>query len=105
ERADAPGYLEMGVPLDYGNGASEVVREIVEQGTARQKLLTESLRAGDIERALIEWRSLLRHIVWAPDYDWPRWREIKAAAGRFIEATTSPALAALPPLTAAQQRR
>ena len=105
ERADVPGYLEMGVPLDYGAGASEVVREIVEQGVARTKLLTESLRAGDIERALIEWRSLLRHIVWAADDDWSRWRDLKAAAARYIEQTTSPTLHALPPLTAAQQRR
>jgi hypothetical protein len=105
ERADVPGYLEMGVPLTYGDGASEVVREIVAHGTARQKLLTESLRPGDIERGVIEWRSLLRHIVWAPDYDWPRWRELKAAAAQHIDDTPSPTLLALPPLTAAQQRR
>ncbi len=105
ERADVPGYLDMGVPLTYGDGASEVVREIVAHGTARQKLLTESLRPGDIERGVIEWRSLLRHIVWAPDYDWPRWRELKAAAAQHIEDTPSPTLSALPPLTAAQQRR
>lgn len=105
ERADVPGYLEMGVPLTYGDGASEVVREIIEHGTARQKLLTESLRPGDIERAVIEWRSLLRHIVWAPDYEWPRWRELKAAAAQHIDDTPSPTLLALPPLTAAQQRR
>ena len=32
ERADQPGYLEMGVPVNYGAGASEVVREIIEHG-------------------------------------------------------------------------
>lgn len=105
KRADVPGYLEMGVPLTYGDGASEVVREIIEHGTARQKLLTESLRPGDIERAVIEWRSLLRHIVWAPDYEWSRWRELKAAAAQHIDDTPSPTLLSLPPLTAAQQRR
>ncbi len=105
ERADVPGYLEMGVPLTYGDGASEVVREIVQHGTARQKLLTESLRPGDLERGVIEWRSLLRHIVWAPAYEWPRWHALKAAAAQHIEDTPSPTLLALPPLTAAQQRR
>jgi hypothetical protein len=105
ERADVPGYLEMGVPLDYGDGASEVVRELVAHSTARQKLLTESLRAGDLERGIVEWRSLLRHILWAPDYDWPRWRELKTAAARHIDDTPSPTFIALPPLTAAQQRR
>jgi hypothetical protein len=105
DRADIPGYLEMGVPLDYGAGASEAVRGIVEHGTSRHTLLTESLRHGDIERALIEWRSLLRHIVWAPDYDWPRWRALKDAAAKFIDATESNNLLALPELTALQRRR
>jgi hypothetical protein len=104
ERADIPGYLEMGVPLAYGNGAAEVVREIVLHGGERQKLLTEFLRLGDIERALIEWRSLLRQIHWAPDYDWPRWRELKASAAHHIEDTSSPAFLTLPLLTAAQHR-
>ena len=90
ERADVPGYLEMGVPLDHGDGASEIVREMVEHGTAPQKLLTDSLRTGDIERGLVEWRSLLRHIIWAPDCDWPRWRELKAAAATHLDATASP---------------
>ena len=105
ERADLPGYLEMGVPLNYGAGASEAVREILEHGTPRQKLLTEFLRSGDLERGLIEWRSLLRHIVWAPDFAWPRWRELRTAAAKFIESTTSPTVFDLPPLTGAQMRR
>ncbi len=105
ERADLPGYLEMGVPLNYGAGASEMVREILEHSTPRQKLLTEFLRSGDLERGLIEWRSLLRHIVWAPDFDWPRWRELKTVAAQFIESTTSPTVFDLPPLTGAQMRR
>ncbi|MCE9611055.1 MAG: DEAD/DEAH box helicase [Chthoniobacter sp.] len=105
ERADWPGYLEMGVPLDYGAGASEVVREITEHGTPRAKLCTDLLRPGDLERAVIEWRSLLRHIVWAPDHDLPRWRALRSAAAHFIEATTSPTTGAFPPLTAAQRQR
>ncbi len=105
ERADLPGYLEMGVPIAYGAGASEVVREIVEHQTVRQKLLTDSLRQGDLDRAIIEWRSLLRHIVWAPAHDWPRWAALQSAAGRFVEQIVSPANADFPPLTAAQSRR
>jgi superfamily II DNA/RNA helicase len=105
DRADLPGYLEMGVPPQYGAGASEAVREIIVHGIPRAKLLTETLRQGDIERAIIEWRSLLRHIVSAPDYDFERWRELKEAARRYIEASISPAMLALPPLTASQQRR
>ena len=29
ERADHPGYLEMGVPVHYGAGAAEVIREVI----------------------------------------------------------------------------
>jgi hypothetical protein len=86
----------MGVPLDYGAGASEVVRQIVEHGTARTRLLTESLRQGDIERALVEWRSLLRHILWAPNDDLPRWRELKSAAHDLLEKSVSPTTLARP---------
>ena len=105
DRADWPGYLTMGVPLDYGAGASEVVREITEHDTPRAKLLTDNLRAGDIERAVIEWRSLLRHIIWAPDHELARWRELRAAAARHIEITASPTASAFPPLTTAQRQR
>jgi hypothetical protein len=80
----------MGVPLDHGAGASEVVREIVDHGASRSRLLTESLRQGDIERALVEWRSLLRHVVWAPDYELPRWRALKDAATDLLGKSTSP---------------
>ncbi|MGI8481552.1 MAG: hypothetical protein ACR2MF_05740 [Chthoniobacterales bacterium] len=104
-RADQPGYLEMGVPIHYGSGASEVIREVNANPGARYKSLTESLRAGDIERALMEWRSLLRHIVGAPLLEWERWAQLKSEAARFIETSISPALLDLPPLLAAQQRR
>jgi hypothetical protein len=88
-RADFTGYLTMGVPVDYGAGASETLRSYLELGVPRSKLLSESLRTGDFERAIIEWRSLLRHVVWAPDYDWPRWRELKVAATAALDRTES----------------
>jgi hypothetical protein len=105
ERADHPGYLEMGTPAHYGAGASEVIREVITNPGSRYKLTTDLLRSGDIERALMEWRSLLRHIVHAPDLEWDRWRALKAAAQHFVENTTSPAILEFPPLLAAQQQR
>jgi hypothetical protein len=63
------------------------------------------LRHGDIERAIMEWRSLLRHITAAPDLDWPRWRELKEAATRLVQLTASPTVLDFPPLLATQQRR
>ena len=71
----------MGVPVQYGAGASEVVR------------------------ALVEWRSILRHIVLAPAYSLSRWTELKGAAEQLLDKTASPTsavdLATLVPL---QQR-
>ena len=104
-RADYPGYLTMGVPVQYGAGASEVVCALVADPRSKHKLTSELLRHGDIERALVEWRSLLRHIVVAPGYPLSRWTELKAAAEELVEKTASPTsavdLATLVPL---QQR-
>jgi superfamily II DNA/RNA helicase len=104
-RADHPGYLEMGVPVHYGSGAAEVIRELVANPSTRYRMTSESLRSGDIERALMEWRSLLRHIVGAPPLAWDRWRLLQEAAAHFIGRTTSPAAVEFPPLLASQQRR
>jgi superfamily II DNA/RNA helicase len=102
-RADHPGYLEMGVPAQYGSGASEVIRELVSDPSARYRFTNESLRHGDIERALMEWRSLLRHIVGAPALDWERWRALQKIAAHFVGSTTSPAAVEFPPLLASQR--
>jgi hypothetical protein len=78
--ADFEGYLRFGIPCDYGPGAAEVVRNIVEHRMSPHRLLSETVRIGDIERAVLEWRSLLRHIAYAPDYDSERWLGLKRAA-------------------------
>jgi hypothetical protein len=104
-RADYPGYLTMGVPVQYGAGASEVVRALVADPRSRHKLTNELLRHGDIERALVEWRSILRHIVIAPAYPLSRWTELKAAAKELVDKTASPTSAVdLTTLAPLQQR-
>lgn len=105
ERADHPGYLEMGVPVHYGAGASEVIRGLVENPGGRYRITSDLLRHGDVERALMEWRSLLRHIAGAPDLEWDRWHELKVRAEELLERSSSPTLPEFPPLLAAQQRR
>jgi hypothetical protein len=82
--ADHEGYLRFGIPSDYGAGASEAIRNIVQHGVARQQLLSDSLRMGDIERAMLEWRSLLRHIAHAPGYEWTRWEQLQNAARQIL---------------------
>jgi superfamily II DNA/RNA helicase len=104
-RADFAGYLEMGIPPAYGAGAAEVIREVVENQTSRHKLVNELLRYGDIERAITEWRSLLRQIAQAPDCDWERWRALKRKSDQFINSTRSAALQPLPNLLPAQMKR
>ncbi len=105
QRADFPGYLELGLPIAYGAGASEVVRDLIEHQIGRHKLVNESIRHGDIERALTEWRSLLRQIVQAPNHEWDRWNQLQESASIYVQTTQSPARQPLPPLAPSQMSR
>ena len=89
----------------YGAGAAEVVREIVEHQTPRAKLTNDLLRLGDIERAITEWRSLLRQIVQSPDFDMERWKLLKKASEQCIKGVHSSASVPSPELLPAQLRR
>jgi hypothetical protein len=86
KNADHPGYLQFGVPAEYGAGTSEAIRAMVQLGVPKQQLITERLRLGDIERALLEWRSLLRHVAHAPDHDWDRWMQFKETAIKSLHS-------------------
>jgi hypothetical protein len=105
QRGEYPGYLELGLPIAYGPGGSEVVRDLVAHQVPRHRLVSESVRHGDIERALTEWRSLLRQIALAPGYDWDRWLQLREMASRYVHATRSPARDPLPQLAPAQSQR
>ncbi len=104
-RADHPGYLEMGVPPDYGDGAAQAVIELVGNPGSRHRLLNDLLRPGDLERALTEWRSLLLHVAMAPDHPWDRWQSLQRAARKLVQTVEPGALPVFPSLSAAQQRR
>jgi len=67
--------------------------------------VTDLLGAGDIDRALIEWRSLLRQITHSPELDWGRWVELQKHAGTILAETESPTLSRLPPLEHHQRGR
>lgn len=100
-----PGYLENGVPPKYGYGAEAVVRSVHENPLNKNNWVTEVLGAGDIDRAIIEWRSLLRQIAHAPELDWPRWQAFQALAKTILNETESPTLTELPKLEYHQTRR
>jgi len=100
-----PGYLENGVPPGYGSGAEQVVASIHKNPANKHAWVTDLLGPGDIDRAIIEWRSLLRQISHAPDLEWPRWRALQVMAKGILNETESPTVTDLPPLQYNQTRR
>ena len=100
-----PGYLENGTPPKYGAGAEAVVQSVHKNPLNKHTWVTELLGAGDIDRAIIEWRSLLRQIAHAPELDWPRWRAFQVLAKTILNETESPTLTELPRLEYHQTRR
>ncbi|MDB6066011.1 MAG: box helicase domain protein [Pedosphaera sp.] len=104
-RQSIPGYLENGVPTKYGAGAEQVVAAVHKNPMMKHAWVTDLLGAGDIDRIIIEWRSLLRQITHAPELEWPRWLELQAKAKAILKETESPTLTELPPLDYTQTRR
>ena len=104
--SDCPGYLKNGVPLEYGEGAAEVLRERAESGLLAKDSLDEELRLGDVERARIEWMSLLGLIGKAPEMEWSRWEDLRKAAVK-VSGSVGPrqSLPELPPIPVRQRRR
>jgi superfamily II DNA/RNA helicase len=100
-----PGYLEHGAPSKYGSGAEQIVASIHKNPLTKHAWVTELLGAGDIDRVIIEWRSLLRQIAHAPDLDWPRWRALQKLGKEILRETESPTLTDLPRLEYHQTRR
>jgi superfamily II DNA/RNA helicase len=100
-----PGYLENGLPPKYGAGAEQIVASVHKNPLSKQGWITDLVGVGDIDRVIIEWRSLLRQIAHAPDLEWERWRALQAMAKTILNETESPTLTDLPPLAYNQTRR
>ena len=100
-----PGYLENGVPPRYGSGAEQIVASIHKNPLSKNAWITELLGAGDIDRVIIEWRSLLRQIGHARVLEWPRWQSLQIMAKGILNETESPTITELPPLDYHQTRR
>lgn len=100
-----PGYLENGLPPKYGAGAETVVRTVHKNPLAKHTFITDLTGPGDIDRIIIEWRSLLRQISHAPALEWPRWLALQAMAKAFLHETQSPTLTELPRLEFNQTKR
>jgi hypothetical protein len=100
-----PGYLENGVPPKYGAGAERVVASVHKNPLNKHGWVTDLLGPGDIDRVIIEWRSLLRQIAHSPDMNWARWRSLQTLARNILQETESPTLTELPPLEYYQTKR
>jgi hypothetical protein len=100
-----PGYLENGTPPKYGSGAEEIVAAVHKNPLNKHGWVSDLVGAGDIDRVIIEWRSLLRQVAHAPELDWPRWRGLQAIAQAILKETESPTLTDLPPLEYHQSKR
>lgn len=79
-----PSYLRLGVPIQYGEGAAELVRNFFD-GKRTIAKGEDDFGKGDLERALHEWISLLRQVCQAPDYPWARWQEFQKTASVFLD--------------------
>jgi superfamily II DNA/RNA helicase len=99
------GYLENGVPPKYGSGAEQVVASVHKNPLNKNAWVSDLVGAGDIDRVIIEWRSLLRQIAHAPDLEWARWRALQAMAKGILNETESPTMTDLPPLEYHQTKR
>ena len=98
---DCPGYLKGGLPLEYGEGATEVLRD-------RRAFLAESeeLKPGDVERVGVEWKSLLALIAGGPVLEDERWSELQAQAKSLIgKESLMEELPALPEMPSRQRER
>jgi hypothetical protein len=82
---DHEGYLEGGLCPGFGEGTCEALSLHQSGGMRSLEKQTDAIRKGDIERATLEWRSLLRHIVHAADPVFPHWNELQAAARAALE--------------------
>jgi hypothetical protein len=99
------GYLENGVPPKYGAGAEQVVASVHKNPLNKNAWVSDLVGAGDIDRVIIEWRSLLRQTAHAPDLEWERWRALQALAKGILNETESPTMTNLPPLEYHQTKR
>ena len=83
------GYLSNGLPLDYGEGAAEVIASLLHKEKHRHLDYEKNFAEGDVSRAYLEWVSLIRHIVHAPTHPWPRWHDLQAACSKALKQHTT----------------
>ncbi len=101
-----PGYLKRGLPEEYGEGASDLVVKILDDPKYKYQIEDEDIKTGDVERILLEWRSIIRQIANAPEFPWDRWLELQHQARQNLsQSERSRNLFEFPRLTSRQKSR
>lgn len=100
-RFSIEGWLDWGVPLSYGFGGAEILRKLLNKEKRKGQLISEFSGAGDIDRLLVEWTSLLRQIHLA-DWETERGLALKDQAEAWLRLFPCPEVPAFPPMTSAQ---
>ena len=100
-RFTSEGFLVDGMPVNYGAGGAEIVRSLRTKKYVPMEGLEDHVHRGDVDRLLIEWKSLLRQIA---DGDrrrrrgraGPNSRRSAAPSSRNTSATSLPGLPVIP---------
>lgn len=79
----AEGYLREGLPESFGEGTAELLRAHALHGKSPAEAGGVA-GLGDLERALLEWRSTLRLVAGAPQVGWDRWDALREASARVL---------------------
>jgi hypothetical protein len=99
-----PGYLEKHAS-QIRRGSRAGWASVHKDPLNKHEWVTDTLGAGDIDRIIIEWRSLLRRVANAPELDWSRWTDLQKLADEILGQTESPTLSEFPPLEYHQTKR
>lgn len=88
----AEGYLREGLPVGFGEGCAEALKGFALHGKIPPAEADgQGPGQGDLERAVLEWRSTLQLIAHGPAHPSPRWQQLRAAAqdvlGRIVGPT------------------
>lgn len=98
-----PGYLLEGLPPGYGENTAEALRWSEQQGWEGLRKFCPEAGRGDLERARLEWISLLRHVAEMDLPEISRWSELREAAQAYLRRL--PELPALPELSGRWRQR
>jgi superfamily II DNA/RNA helicase len=81
----APGYLRDGLPSGFGEGCAETMKAFALHGKLPEDQQEgHGPGVGDLERAVLEWRSTLQLVAHGPDHPSERWQALRQAARKIL---------------------